>query len=61
MLDTIFFEFFWLLDVVLCVITSTDLGNYKIQTYVFCAYVNDIVTVSYCSKEQRFRVYLASE
>ena len=46
MLDTIFFEFFWLLDVVLCVITSTDLGNYKIQTYVFCAYINDIVAVS---------------
>ena len=45
MLDTIFFEFFLLLDVVLCVISLMDLGDYKMQTY-FCVCINAIVTVS---------------
>ena len=46
MLDTIFSSFFLLLDVVLCVITLMDLGNYKMQTYCFCVCANGAVVVS---------------
>ena len=46
MLDTMFFEFFLLLDVVLCVITLMDLSNYKMQTYFLCVYINAIVAFS---------------
>ena len=46
MLDAIFFEFFFLLYVVLCVITLMDLSNYNMQMYFFCVYINYIVAFS---------------